>query len=129
MPAISKADGKAWLDLAKSGSTAEMKEMLGTKPSLLQYKQPGIGNSALHWAAARNHEACIVWLTEAGMDPNIVNGSGATALHSAAANDAWETIQLLLKLGCDYSTKDEDGNTVRSPLPATSACVGGRAAG
>ena len=48
-----------------------------------------------------------------GLEPNVTNGSGATALHSAAANDAWEAAQALLKGGCDHAHKDEDGNTAR----------------
>lgn len=33
-------------------------------------------------------------ILDAGLDPNVTNHSGATALHSAAANDAWEAVQV-----------------------------------
>ncbi len=75
--------------------------MFSATPALLSYRQPGIGNSALHWAAARNNEELISWLLVGGIDPNLANGSGATALHSAASNDSWEAVNLLLRYDCN----------------------------
>ena len=79
-----------------------LQAMFSATPALLSYRQPGIGNSALHWAAARNNEELISWLLSGGIDPNLANGSGATALHSAASNDSWEAVNLLLRY--EYST-------------------------
>jgi hypothetical protein len=111
--AVDRQVGKKWLDAAKNGQIGTMKQMFSDAPAILSYRQPGIGNSALHWAAARNNEALIEWLLGGGIDPNLANGSGATALHSAASNDSWEAVNLLLRSGCDASIKDEDGNTAR----------------
>ena len=110
---VDRKVGKTWLDAAKGGQIGTMKQMLSATPALLSYRQPGIGNSALHWAAARNNEELISWLLAGGIEPNLANGSGATALHSAASNDSWEAVNLLLKTGCDAAIKDEDGNTAR----------------
>ena len=110
---VDRQSGKAWLDAAKGGQIGTMKAMFAATPVILSYRQPGIGNSALHWAAARNNVELIGWLVGGGIDPNLANGSGATALHSAASNDSWEAVNLLLRSGCDASIKDEDGNTAR----------------
>ena len=40
---------KEWLACLKNGDLERMKELLRAHPSLLDAKQPGIGNSALHW--------------------------------------------------------------------------------
>ena len=105
--------GKKWLEAAKNGQLDGLKAMFAASPELLSHRQPGIGNSALHWGAARNNEPVLEWLLESSIDPNIINGSGGTALHSAASNDSWEAVNLLLRSGCDASIKDDEGNTAR----------------
>ena len=110
---VDRQIGTAWLDAAKNGSIATLKVLSSKTPALLQYKQPGIVNTALHWAAARNQVPALEWLLEAGMDENITNGSGGTALHTAASNDAWEAVQVLCKAGCHPNHKDDDGQTAR----------------
>jgi hypothetical protein len=118
---VDKASGKAWLDAAKRGALGEMQSMHARTPELLSWRQPGIGNSALHWAAARNHEVVLQWLLDTGIDADIENGSGGTALHTAASNDCWEAVNLLLKGGTNAAATDEDGQTVRPHAPFCSA--------
>ena len=110
---VDRQTGKAWLDAAKNGQVETLRAMSKKQPALLHYKQPGIGNSALHWAAAKNQVPAIQWLLEVGVDVNMENGSEGTALHTAAANDAWEAVNKLCKEGCDPSKRDDDGQTAR----------------
>ena len=53
------------------------------------------GNTALHWAAAKGHAACVRWLYECGIDPNVANNGNGTAAHSAAGAGALETLRVL----------------------------------
>lgn len=46
---------KEWLACLKNGDLEGMKGLLRAHPSLLNAKQPGIGNSALHWVQIHTH--------------------------------------------------------------------------
>ena len=50
---------KMWIDSAKNNDIASMQDLLNTHTSLLNAKQSGIGNSALHWAAFKDNTQVI----------------------------------------------------------------------
>jgi Ankyrin repeats (3 copies) len=79
--------------------------------------RPGVahaGNTALHWAAAKGHEAAACWLLQRGALANAPNAAGRTALHSAVANRAERLLPLLvLNGGADLLLRDADGQTPR----------------
>eukprot|EP01043_Picozoa_sp_COSAG02_P093006 COSAG02_NODE_29560_length_567_cov_0.662393_2_plen_129_part_01 len=48
----------------------------------------GLGNTALHWAAAKDNLTIVAFLLENGADVRVKNSSGDTALDSAVKNHA-----------------------------------------
>ena len=79
---IEQAQAKLFQAAAR-GDVLEMRSALvaGAK---LDAVRPGIGDTALNLAAAMGQEQSVIFLLDAGADPDIQNGSGRTALHEAA---------------------------------------------
>jgi Ankyrin repeats (many copies) len=72
------------------------------------------GNTALHWAAAKGHEATSRWLLQHGAIADAPNAAGRSALHSAIANRA-ERLPALLVLegGASPMLGDDDNQSPR----------------
>ena len=72
------------------------------------------GNSLLHLAAGGNHHAAIQFLIDKGCFPDIQHlETGDSALHVAARNEAenaCETMKLLVKLGCNPNLQNFNTN-------------------
>jgi hypothetical protein len=71
---------------AKVGDEEEVGRLLAENGGLLTWRGPGIGHTALHWAAAKGHTALVELLLAAGAGPDVTNAEASTPLHSAAAN-------------------------------------------
>ena len=84
------------MDAAKAGDVDGLAQCLAAEPWLLSNRSENpsekqLGNSALHWAAARGKPAALQWLLgRDGVDVNLRNEAGGTALHSAAARGSSE---------------------------------------
>ena len=52
--------------------------------ALLHEASGGVGNTALHWAAAKGHAGCVRLLLQAGAPLEQLNAAGGSALHSSA---------------------------------------------
>jgi ankyrin repeat protein len=76
-------DIKEWMECAKQNDVESMRTKLAAEPSLLNAAQSGIGNTALHWAAARSSQQVLQFLLDKKADACIRNSSGSTPLHSA----------------------------------------------
>ena len=70
-------------------------------------------------------------LLERGVDPNVPDSRGRTAVHAAAAIGAAETLDLLLEAGGEPDARDDDGNTplhfaadTSSPILAEDESIG-----
>ena len=74
----------------------------------------GLGNTALHWAAAKDQTAAVRFLLGRGADVTALNKNSSTALHSAAANGAGGVVlAVLAAAGADPEGKDDQGHTPR----------------
>ena len=108
------ADGRRWIDAAKAGHFGTLQSMLPRAPDLWAYRGPGLGHTALHWAAARNDVPTLMWLlSQRDADLDIRNGVGSTACHAAAGNDAAGALKALLAAGADVSACDDNGESPR----------------
>ena len=52
--------------------------------ALLHEASGGVGNTALHWAAAKGHAGCVRLLLQEGAPLEQLNAAGGSALHSSA---------------------------------------------
>jgi ankyrin repeat protein len=75
-------------------------------------KKDGNGETALHKAASRGHEAVIRALVYSGANVNAKNEDGWTALHRAAMGGHEAVVRLLVDSGADARAKDKSGQTV-----------------
>ena len=88
-------------------------ELVAKKNKPAEWKAATGGN----WdAATRGNTKLIKQLLVDGMDVNITDEEGLTALYRAAHNDQKETVSLLLSNGANVNIRDKFGNT---PLDVT----------
>lgn len=128
-----------WTDAAKAGDVQSLHSLYKQHPELLNYQPAsGLQCSALHWAAARGHVAAVEHLLDLGANPILLTATGSTCLHSAAAANKQECVELLLQVPIVLQQLDavnEDGLTaaasaanhghhmLQSRLLAAAACV------
>ncbi|KAF6252434.1 ankyrin repeat-containing domain protein [Scenedesmus sp. NREL 46B-D3] len=111
--------GRSWLDAARAGDLRLLQAMAATYPQLLAYCGLGtsyalIGNSALHWCAAKGHMHCLEWLLQQGAArvSTLRNQADATALHTAAEHGQAACARLLvLRGGADVQQLDGLGQS------------------
>ncbi|KAG8466653.1 hypothetical protein KFE25_008032 [Diacronema lutheri] len=112
-------DGREWLAAARKEDFATLRRLYDKAgAALVNYCGKGtsygfVGNSALHWAAAKNNTALIKWLLSVGAQLDVGNGDNATPLHSAASNNSLAAAELLLERGADSSRRDGLDETPR----------------
>ncbi|KAL6764127.1 ankyrin repeat-containing domain protein, partial [Haematococcus lacustris] len=90
---------KDWLQAAKTSQLDLLQHLLMAQPALLNVRGPGLGHTALHWAAAKGDTATVRWLLQQGAAPGAFNHEAATPLHAACRNGQLEAAQLLLRTG------------------------------
>jgi len=73
------------MESAKQNNVESMRSQLAAQPLLLDCAQSGIGNTAMHWAAARSSEQALQLLLEMRASTSVKNSSGSTPLHSAVS--------------------------------------------
>ncbi|KAJ1625188.1 ankyrin repeat-containing domain protein [Pavlovales sp. CCMP2436] len=113
-----KERGRLFLAAAKTGARDELAALLAEDRELLHYCGAGtpdavLGSSALHWASAKGHEACVKFLLSSRADPHLRNHGDSTPLSAAATNNHAGCARALMRAGADPLLKDEYGD---SPL-------------
>ncbi len=113
--------GADFLAAAKDGDVDRLRTLLSAADaasSLVRYRGEGtpdavVGNTALHWAAAKGHAKCIDALIAAGADTHGRNNGDSTPLQAAVLNGHDECVAALLRARADPTLADEWGD---SPL-------------
>eukprot|EP01064_Diplonema_japonicum_P035706 TRINITY_DN7823_c0_g1_i1.p2 TRINITY_DN7823_c0_g1~~TRINITY_DN7823_c0_g1_i1.p2 ORF type:complete len:414 (+),score=69.67 TRINITY_DN7823_c0_g1_i1:1537-2778(+) len=119
---VDREVGKRWFEAVRSSDLVTLKDLLQICPSLLHYHGVGttygfIGSTALHWAAACDHERVLIWLLEKGAGIDTQNNGGSTALHSACSNNSPAAVKVLLQAGCNTTLVDCCGDVPQDVLP------------
>ncbi|KAL1372047.1 hypothetical protein HN51_002213 [Arachis hypogaea] len=90
------ASGERLVSAARDGDVQEAKALLEYNPRLARYSTFGVRNSPLHYSAAHGHHEIVYLLLESGVDINLRNYRGQTALMQACQYGHWEVVQTLI---------------------------------
>ncbi|XP_043711685.1 probable E3 ubiquitin-protein ligase XBOS32 [Telopea speciosissima] len=90
------ASGERLVSAARDGDLQEAKALLEYNPRLARYSTFGVRNSPLHYSAAQGHHEIVSLLLESGVDINLRNYRGQTALIQACQHGHWEVVQALI---------------------------------
>ncbi|BBG92931.1 XB3 ortholog 2 in Arabidopsis thaliana [Prunus dulcis] len=90
------ASGERLVSAARDGDLQEAKALLECNPRLARYSTFGVRNSPLHYSAAQGHHEIVSLLLESGVDINLRNYRGQTALMQACQHGHWEVVQTLV---------------------------------
>ncbi|PON73065.1 Cdk-activating kinase assembly factor [Trema orientale] len=90
------ASGERLVSAARDGDLQEAKALLECNPRLVRYSTFGVRNSPLHYSAAQGHHEIVSLLLESGVDINLRNYRGQTALMQACQHGHWEVVQILI---------------------------------
>jgi ankyrin repeat protein len=96
------------MEALRGGDQQAFRKMLGDEPGVARLKGPG-GATPLMYAALYGDADSVELVLERGVDPNVRNEAGATALMWAV--DDPEKTRLLLQSGADVNARSEDGRT------------------
>ncbi|XP_068651694.1 probable E3 ubiquitin-protein ligase XBOS32 isoform X2 [Aristolochia californica] len=91
-----RASGERLVSAARDGDLQEAKALLDYNPRLARYSTFGVRNSPLHYSAAQGHHEIVSLLLESGVDINLRNYRGQTALMQACQYGHWEVVQNLM---------------------------------
>ncbi|CAI9098650.1 OLC1v1035332C1 [Oldenlandia corymbosa var. corymbosa] len=90
------ASGERLVSAARDGDLQEAKALLDYNPRLVRYSTFGVRNSPLHYSAAQGHHEIVALLIDSGVDINLRNYRGQTALMQACQYGHWEVVQTLI---------------------------------
>ncbi|KAJ7955721.1 E3 ubiquitin-protein ligase XBAT33 [Quillaja saponaria] len=90
------ASGERLVSAARDGDIQEAKALLDYNPRLARYTTFGVRNSPLHYSAAQGHHEIVCLLLESGVDIDLRNYRGQTALMQACQYGHWEVVQTLV---------------------------------
>ncbi|KAM0017836.1 putative transcription factor C2H2 family [Helianthus debilis subsp. tardiflorus] len=90
------ASGERLVSAARDGDVQEAKALLEYNPRLARYSTFGVRNSPLHYSAAQGHHEIVSLLVESGVDINLRNYRGQTALMQACQYGHWEVVLTLI---------------------------------
>ncbi|KAE8711232.1 E3 ubiquitin-protein ligase XBAT32 [Hibiscus syriacus] len=100
------ASGERLVSAARDGDLQEAKALLECNPRLARYSTFGARNSPLHYSAAQGHHEIVSLLLESGVDINLRNYRGQTALMQACQYGHWEVVQTLILFGANIHKAD-----------------------
>jgi len=119
MPLVNKAS-EALLEACTSGDIARVGSALKCMSIDEVNALDSEGNTALHVAIKRQHDAVVKQLLAAGSRVDVANGKGRLPLHAASAIGNVRIVKLLLAAGAKPDETGPDGST-----PWRLACVEG----
>ncbi|KAK9059510.1 hypothetical protein SSX86_020214 [Deinandra increscens subsp. villosa] len=106
------ASGERLVSAARDGDFQEAKALLEYNPRLAKYTTFGGGNSPLHHSAAQGHNEIVSLLIESGVDINLKNYRGQTALMQACQYGHWEVVLTLVLFKANiHKTDSLNGGT------------------
>ncbi|KVI11771.1 Ankyrin repeat-containing protein, partial [Cynara cardunculus var. scolymus] len=118
--------GERLVSAARDGDIQEAKALLEYNPRLAKYSTFGGRNSPLHHSAAQGHHEIVSLLIESGVDIDLRNHRGQTALMQACQYGHWEVMLTLVLFKANIHKKDDlNGGTALhlAALNGHSRCI------
>ncbi|CAL5056187.1 unnamed protein product [Urochloa decumbens] len=100
------ASGERLVSAARDGDLQEARALLEYNPRLARYSTFGGRNSPLHYASAQGHHEIVSLLLESGVEINLRNYRGQTALMQACQYGHWEVVQTLILFNANVHRTD-----------------------
>ncbi|AQK52069.1 E3 ubiquitin-protein ligase XBAT32 [Zea mays] len=100
------ATGERLVSAARDGDIQEARALLELNPRLARYSTFGIRNSPLHYSAAKGHHEIVSLLIESGVNINLRNCRGQTALMQACLYGHWKVVQILVLFKANIHRRD-----------------------
>ncbi|XP_066325727.1 probable E3 ubiquitin-protein ligase XBOS35 isoform X2 [Miscanthus floridulus] len=100
------AIGERLVSAARDGDIQEARALLELNPRLARYSTFGIRNSPLHYSAAKGHHEIVSLLIESGVNINLRNCRGQTALMQACLYGHWKVVQILVLFKANIHRRD-----------------------
>ncbi|KAG6587782.1 putative E3 ubiquitin-protein ligase XBOS32, partial [Cucurbita argyrosperma subsp. sororia] len=100
------ASGERLVSAARDGDFQEAQALLEFNPRLARYSTFGVRNSPLHYSAAHGHHEIVELLLQSGVDINLRNYRGQTALMQACQQGHWEVVLILVLFGANVHKAD-----------------------
>ena len=101
---------KKFIRAAQSGDLDSLKDLFDTEIDNVNVGNVH-GESALHFACAFGHEACVEWLLDNGAVVDRKSAGGATPLHMAATQGHLKVLKQLAAANADVQAKTARGAT------------------
>ncbi|TYJ95947.1 E3 ubiquitin-protein ligase XBAT32 [Cucumis melo var. makuwa] len=120
------ASGERLVSAARDGDFQEAQALLEYNPRLARYSTFGVRNSPLHYSAAHGHHEIVYLLLHSGVDINLRNYRGQTALMQACQHGHWEVVLILVLFGANVHKADYLNGWTALHLAATnghSRCI------
>ena len=114
LPMYGMYTGEQLLTAAEQGNIKQVEDILKNAPQGtldVNFKDPELGFTALHWAASNGQDKLTALLIRYGADINIQDTSKDTPLHYAAFQGSMPTVRLLLSKGANADLKNAAGES------------------
>ncbi|MDE0359324.1 MAG: ankyrin repeat domain-containing protein [Gammaproteobacteria bacterium] len=112
-PSAAQPDGMTALHWSALNDQIDIVETLIFAGATLQPATRVGGYTPLHLASRAGNAGVVAALLDAGVNPDILTGTGAASLHFAAEADALEVVNALVGHGADVNVRD--GYSSRTP--------------
>ncbi|MEW5309647.1 MAG: hypothetical protein WDW38_001520 [Sanguina aurantia] len=111
-----------WLAAARGCDLSLLQMYHSAEPRLLLAQGPGLGQTALHWLAAKGSSEGVAWMLSRGAPVDMTNAEEATPLHSAARNGQLEVVRILVAAAAtSSSSSSSDSSGTAAATTATAA--------
>jgi ankyrin repeat protein len=104
----------ALFESAKRGNDDDLTELLSGEYKVDVNAPDGLGNTALHYAAAADHTKAAALLLGKGAKTEVRNKQHETPLHRAASRGSFRTAKLLVFKGASLDALDSNKQTPRA---------------
>jgi len=88
-----------------------LRQVISFEPTTINLQSSKTFQTPLHCAAEGGHPHCVLWLLQAGVNPDVKDNIGETALHKASKVGSAECVGILISTTLNISVQNSNGQT------------------